>query len=74
MAAPSEDLLPATRRALLRRLARGQSEGRVPSMVGAVVREGVPAWTHACGLLDGRAPTADTQYRIGSLTVTGHAG
>ena len=70
MAAPSEELLPATQRALLHRLATGQTEGRTPSMVGAVVREGVPVWTHARGLVDGQPPTADTQYRIGSLTKT----
>ncbi len=70
MAAPSEELLPATQRALLHRLATGQSESRTPSMVGAVVREGVPVWTHARGTVDGQPPTADTQYRIGSLTKT----
>lgn len=70
MTAASEELLPTTRRALRHRLARGQSEGRVPAMVGAVVRDGAPVWTHACGLVDGQPPTADTQYRIGSLTKT----
>ena len=70
MNATPEALLPATQRALLHRLATGQSEGRAPSMVGAVVREGVPVWTQARGLVDGQPPTADTQYRIGSLTKT----
>lgn len=70
MTTPVEELLPATRRALLRRLAIGQSEGRTPSMIGAVVREGVPVWTQSRGLVDGQPPTADTQYRIGSLTKT----
>ncbi len=70
MTAPSEELLPGTRRALLHRLATGQSEGRAPSMVGAVVREGGAVWTHARGLVDGQPPSADTQYRIGSLTKT----
>ena len=32
-----EGLLPATRRALLHRVAAGQAEGRTPSLVGAVV-------------------------------------
>ncbi|MFE2187467.1 serine hydrolase domain-containing protein [Streptomyces sp. NPDC059455] len=62
--------LPATRRALLRRLARGQAEGRAPSLVGAVVREGRLVWTGARSSVDGSAPDTDTQYRIGSLTKT----
>ena len=64
------ELLPATRRALLHRIAVGQSEGRAPSLVGAVVREGQLVWTGARGGTDGQAPGADTQYRIGSLTKT----
>ncbi|MGW5693485.1 serine hydrolase, partial [Streptomyces asiaticus] len=44
--------LPTTRRALLRRLARGQAEGRAPSLVGAVVREGQLVWTGARGSVD----------------------
>ena len=73
MTAPEEfaQLLPATRRALLHRIAVGQSEGRAPSLVGAVVREGQLVWTGARGDTDdGQTPGADTQYRIGSLTKT----
>ncbi len=64
------DLLPATRRALLHRIATAQAEGRAPSLVGAVVRDGLPVWTHGRGLVGGQPPTTDTQYRIGSLTKT----
>ena len=72
VAAPDEfaELLPQTRRALLRRLAVGQSEGRAPSMVGAVVRDGRAVWTGARGAVDGEAPHGAVQYRIGSLTKT----
>ncbi|MEE4420796.1 serine hydrolase domain-containing protein [Streptomyces bugieae] len=64
------ELLPQTRRALLRRLAVGQAEGRAPSMVGAVVREGRPVWMGSRGSVEGAAPHGDVQYRIGSLTKT----
>ncbi|MFE6737327.1 serine hydrolase [Streptomyces tubercidicus] len=64
------ELLPQTRRALLRRLAVGQAEGRAPSMVGAVVREGRAVWTGARGSVEGEMPHGDLQYRIGSLTKT----
>ncbi|MFI2187253.1 serine hydrolase domain-containing protein [Streptomyces sioyaensis] len=64
------ELLPQTRRALLRRLAVGQSKGRAPSMVGAVVRDGRAVWTGARGAVDGEAPHGAVQYRIGSLTKT----
>ncbi|MFJ2646018.1 serine hydrolase domain-containing protein [Streptomyces sp. NPDC087420] len=66
----SEDLLPATRRALLRRIAVAQAEGRAPSVVGAVVRDGRLVWTGSRSCVDGHAPDADTQYRIGSITKT----
>ncbi|MFG2528613.1 serine hydrolase domain-containing protein [Streptomyces sp. NPDC048516] len=71
-AAPEEfvELLPPTRRALLRRLAVGQTEGRAPSMTGAVVRGGRTVWTAGRGSVEGAAPHADVQYRIGSLTKT----
>ncbi|MFF2658328.1 serine hydrolase domain-containing protein [Kitasatospora sp. NPDC058032] len=66
----SDELLPTTRRALLHRLAVAQSEGRAPSMVAAVVRDGRPVWNGARSMVDGHAPTADVQYRIGSITKT----
>lgn len=64
------ELLPTTRRALLHRLARAQSEGRTPSMVGAVVRDGATVWTSGRSMMEGHGPDGDTQYRIGSLTKT----
>jgi CubicO group peptidase (beta-lactamase class C family) len=61
-------LLPSTERALLHRVAVAQSEGRSPSFVGAVARDGAMVWCGARSCVDGHAPDADTQYRIGSLT------
>ncbi|MER7701377.1 serine hydrolase domain-containing protein [Kitasatospora sp. NPDC097605] len=66
----SDELLPTTRRALLHRLAVAQSEGRTPSMVAAVVRDGRLVWSGARSMVDGHAPTTDVQYRIGSITKT----
>ena len=66
----SEELLPATRRALDVRLARGQAEGRAPSMAAGVVRDGRLVWSGGRGRVDGAEPTPDTQYRIGSITKT----
>src|SRR3954454_12816019 len=65
-----ENLLPETRAALLHRLARGQVDGRAPSMVGALVRDGRLVWSAGRGLVDAAPPTADTQYRIGSISKT----
>jgi CubicO group peptidase (beta-lactamase class C family) len=65
-----EDLLPATRRALLHRIAAGQAEGRTPSLVGAVVRDGVQVWCGSRSMMEDHEPDGDTQYRIGSLTKT----
>src|SRR5258708_21002775 len=76
MPTPDEDfedfreLLPETRRALLHRIAVGQAEGRTPSLAGAVVRDGKPVWNGSRSCVDGHAPDADTQYRIGSITKT----
>lgn len=65
-----ETLLPATRRALLHRIAVAQSEGRAPSMVAAVVREGRKVWDGARSCVEGHEPDPDVQFRIGSLTKT----
>ncbi|WP_285681851.1 serine hydrolase domain-containing protein [Actinoplanes sp. NBRC 103695] len=43
-------------------------EGRAPSVVAAVVRDGQAVWADGWGAVDGRAPDADVQYRIGSIT------
>jgi CubicO group peptidase (beta-lactamase class C family) len=61
-------VLPTTTFALDRRIATEQAERRVPSLVAAVVRDGVPVWLGARGDVAGEA--ADTQYRIGSITKT----
>ncbi|MEU9994650.1 serine hydrolase domain-containing protein [Streptomyces sp. NPDC050848] len=68
MTSPFEALLPSTERALLHRVAVAQSEGRSPSLVAAVARDGKMVWSGARTCVDGHAPDADTQYRIGSLT------
>ena len=64
------ELLPATQRALLHRIAVEQSERRAPSLVSTVVRDGEVVWFGGRGRVGGAAPTADTQYRIGSITKT----
>jgi CubicO group peptidase (beta-lactamase class C family) len=64
----AQELLPATRRALAHRVAVGQAEGRTPSLVGAVVRDGGQVWCGARSMLEEHEPDANTQYRIGSLT------
>ncbi|MFF0063005.1 serine hydrolase domain-containing protein [Streptomyces sp. NPDC005279] len=70
MTSPFEELLPGTQRALLHRIAVAQSEGRAPSFVAAVARAGDLVWTGSRSSVDGHAPDADTQYRIGSITKT----
>ena len=66
----ADELFAATRRALLHRIATGQVDGRAPSLVGAVVRDGAPVWIAARGEVGGSEPTSDTQYRIGSISKT----
>ncbi|MEU0956045.1 serine hydrolase domain-containing protein [Streptomyces niveus] len=68
MTSPFEELLPSTRRALLHRVATAQSEGRAPSFVGAVARDGRTVWSGGRSCVEGHEPDADTQYRIGSIT------
>ncbi|WP_329520831.1 serine hydrolase domain-containing protein [Spirillospora sp. NBC_01491] len=63
-------LLPGTERALLRRIAVAQAEERAPSVSAAVVRDGRAVWSGGRGRVDGRAPDAGTQYRVGSITKT----
>ncbi|ATW49455.1 serine hydrolase domain-containing protein [Streptomyces peucetius] len=70
MTSSLEELLPSTRRALLHRIAVAQSEGRAPSFAAAVQRDGQLVWTGSRTSVDGHAPDADTQYRIGSVTKT----
>ncbi|MGJ6967183.1 serine hydrolase domain-containing protein [Streptosporangium sp. G11] len=61
-------VLESTARALLRRIAVEQAQGRLPSLAAAVVRDGRLAWFGARGRVEGATPTPDTQYRIGSIT------
>lgn len=70
MTTPAEELLPATRRALLHRIATAQAEGRAPSLVAAVVRDGETVWHGSRTSVDGHGPDENVQYRIGSITKT----
>lgn len=71
MTTPHQDgLLPGTRRALLHRIAVAQAQGRAPSLVAAVVRDGRVVWRGARTAVDGAEPGGDVQYRIGSITKT----
>jgi CubicO group peptidase (beta-lactamase class C family) len=51
-------------------LAREQVDGRLPSVVGGVVRDGALVWTGSVSGLDGFQTGPDVQYRIGSITKT----
>lgn len=70
MTTSQEELLPGTRRALLHRIAVAQSEGRAPSLVAAVVRDGRVVWHGARTSVEGHGPDENVQYRIGSITKT----
>ncbi|MEV7344887.1 serine hydrolase domain-containing protein [Streptomyces sp. NPDC093544] len=70
MTTPQEELLPATGRALLHRIAVAQAEGRAPSLVASVVRGRETIWTGARTSVDGHGPDENVQYRIGSITKT----
>ncbi|MFJ4722303.1 serine hydrolase domain-containing protein [Streptomyces luteogriseus] len=70
MTTSQAELLPGTRRALLHRIAVAQAEGRAPSLVAAVVRDGTTVWTGARTSVEGHAPDENVQYRIGSITKT----
>jgi CubicO group peptidase (beta-lactamase class C family) len=63
-----EPVLPSTARILLARTARVQREGRGPSLVAGVVRDGGLAWSAGRG--DVAEPHADVQYRLGSISKT----
>lgn len=66
-------LLKSTRRALQHRVATGQVAGRAPSLVAAAVRDGRVVWSGGHGFVGtglDEPPSADTQYRIGSITKT----
>jgi CubicO group peptidase (beta-lactamase class C family) len=65
---------PATARALSHRLGVEQLERRLPSVAAGLVRDGDLVWSDAVGTLDGRCggvrSSAQTQYRLGSITKT----
>ena len=63
-----EPVLPSTARTLLARTARVQREGRAPSLVTGVVRDGGLAWSAGRG--DVPEPHTDVQYRLGSISKT----
>jgi CubicO group peptidase (beta-lactamase class C family) len=63
-----EPVLPTTARTLLARTARVQREGRAPSLVAGVVRDGGLVWSAARG--DVAEPHTDVQYRLGSISKT----
>lgn len=63
-------LSAATTRLLAARVAREQSQRRLPSLVAGVFRSGELAWTGGAGLVHGAVPDADVQYRCGSITKT----
>ncbi|GAA1921342.1 serine hydrolase domain-containing protein [Streptomyces sodiiphilus] len=70
MTEPHDALLSSTSRALYHRLAVAQAEGRAPSVVAAVVRDGLPVWSEGRGEVAGTVPGPEVQYRIGSITKT----
>ena len=59
---------PTTARTLLARTARVQRDGRAPSLVAGVVRDGELVWSAGRGAVPGE-PT-DVQYRLGSISKT----
>jgi CubicO group peptidase (beta-lactamase class C family) len=64
----ADPVLPTTARALLARVARVQRDGRAPSVVAGVVRDGGLAWSAGRG--DVPEPHTDVQYRLGSISKT----
>jgi CubicO group peptidase (beta-lactamase class C family) len=61
-----EPVLPTTARLLLARTARAQRDGRAPSLVAGVVRDGGLAWSAGRGEV--AEPHTDVQYRLGSIS------
>ncbi|NDL60673.1 serine hydrolase domain-containing protein [Phytoactinopolyspora mesophila] len=68
--AVTDAVRPRTAERLLNRLAAEQADSRLPSVAAGLVRDGTLVWSAARGSVDGSAPTADTQYRMGSITKT----
>ncbi|RBY92850.1 serine hydrolase [Blastococcus sp. TF02A-30] len=63
-----EPVLPTTARTMLARVARAQRDGRAPSLVAGVVRDGGLAWSAGRGAV--AEPHTDVQYRLGSISKT----
>jgi CubicO group peptidase (beta-lactamase class C family) len=63
-----DPVLPTTARTLLARTARAQREGRAPSLVAGVVRDGGLGWSAGRGEVP--EPHTDVQYRLGSISKT----
>ena len=64
----ADPVLPTTARTLLARTARVQRDGRAPSLVAGVVRDGALAWSAGRGAV--ADPHTDVQYRLGSISKT----
>jgi CubicO group peptidase (beta-lactamase class C family) len=54
----------------MHRVAVEQAAGRAPSVSAALVRDGRMVWNGSASMVEGHAPDAGTQYRIGSITKT----
>lgn len=59
-----------TEELLQRRVEREQSEQRLPSVVGGLIRDGSLVWSGGAGQVGGGPPDANVQYRCGSITKT----
>src|SRR3954449_13611694 len=64
----AQPVLPTTARRLLARIARAQRDGRAPSLVAGVVRDGGLVWSAGRGAVP--EPHTDVQYRLGSISKT----
>jgi CubicO group peptidase (beta-lactamase class C family) len=64
----AQPVLPTTAHRLLARVARAQRDGRAPSLVAGVVRDGGLAWSAGRGAVP--EPHTDVQYRLGSISKT----
>ncbi|MFC4950571.1 serine hydrolase domain-containing protein [Pseudonocardia sp. GCM10023141] len=62
------ELLASTAATMLARTARAQRDGRIPSLVAGVVRDGGLVWSAGRG--DVTEPHTDVQYRLGSISKT----
>lgn len=65
----SSTLFGSTERALAHRVAVAQRDGRGPSVVAGVQRDGTLAWSGGSGRVEGEDASA-VAYRIGSITKT----